>query len=187
MTVSSLALFISAKKAASDACGYPDSPTRLLWEVPQAPFEHRFSICGCAFLRTLLTATSSPLAVVFFFLLRFGLLHRQDPIHIVLDRQQLPHGGAGLPVLSVSLFLVRQQLGVLGLKLLDGGQLLHVQLVEGFLGRLVQPDLILMLRVKFPGVSGLSVGHSGAACTAVSFRGVCSFWPERTASRSPSV
>ena len=30
-------------------------------EVPQAPFEHRFSICGCAFWRTLLTATSSPL------------------------------------------------------------------------------------------------------------------------------
>ena len=35
---------------ASDACGYPDSPTRLLREVPQAPLEHRFSICGCAFL-----------------------------------------------------------------------------------------------------------------------------------------
>ena len=101
-------LFYSCGKEASDACGYPDSPTRLLREVPQAPFEHRFSICGCAFLRTLLTATSSPLAVVFFFLLRFGLLHRQDPIHIVLDRQQLPHGGAGLPVLSISLFLVRQ-------------------------------------------------------------------------------
>ena len=195
------------KKAASDACGYPDSPTRLLREVPQAPFEHRFSICGCAFIsgpraafggwppkrslrrvwRTLLTATSSPLAVVFFFLLRLGRLHRQDPIHIVLDGQQLPHSSAGLPVFSVSRFLVRQQLGVLGLKLLDGGQFLHVQLIEGFLGRLVQPDLILMLRVKFPGVSGLSVGHSGAACTAVSFRGVCSFWPERTASRSPSV
>ena len=96
------------KKVASDACGYPDSPTRLLREVPQAPFEHRFSICGCAFWRTLLTATSSPLAVVFFFLLRLGLLHRQDPIHVILDRQQLPHGGAGLPVLTVSLFLVRQ-------------------------------------------------------------------------------
>ena len=51
--------------------------------------------------------------------MRLGLLHRQDPIHIVLDRQQLPHGGAGLPVLSVSLFLIRQQLGILGLKLLD--------------------------------------------------------------------
>ena len=59
MTVSSLALFISAKKAASDACGYPDSPTRLLREVPQAPLEHRFSICGCAFLRTLLAIASS--------------------------------------------------------------------------------------------------------------------------------
>lgn len=28
-------------------------------EVPQAPFEHRFSICGCAFLRTLLAIASS--------------------------------------------------------------------------------------------------------------------------------
>ena len=45
--------FHFSKKAASDACGYPDSPTRLLRKVPQAPFEHRFSICGCAFLRTL--------------------------------------------------------------------------------------------------------------------------------------
>ena len=148
---------------ASDACGYPDSPKRLLREVPQAPLKHRFSICGCAFLRTLLTATSSPLAVVFFFLLRFGLLHRQDPIHIVLNRQQLPHSGAGVPVLGIGRFLVRQQLGVLGLKLLDRGQLLHVQLVEGFLTRLVQPDLILMLSVKFPGVSGLAVGHIGLA------------------------
>ena len=140
---------------------YPDSPTRLLREVPQAPLEHRFSICGCAFWRTLLTTTSSPLAVVFFFLLRLGLLHRKYPIHIVLDGQQFPHGGAGLPVLSVSRFLVRQQLGILGLKLLDGGQLFHVQLIKGFLGRLVQPDLILMLSVKFPRVSGLSVGHIG--------------------------
>ena len=64
------------RKEASDACGYPDSPTRLLREVPQAPLEHRFSICGCAFLQTLLTTTGSPLAVVFFFLLRFGLLHQ---------------------------------------------------------------------------------------------------------------
>ena len=47
------------KKLASDACGYPDSPTRLLREVPQAPLEHRFSICGCAFLRTLLAIASS--------------------------------------------------------------------------------------------------------------------------------
>ena len=149
MTVSSLALFISAKKAASDACGYPDSPTRLLREVPQAPLEHRFSICGCAFLRTLLTATSSPLAVVFFFLLWFGLLHRQDPIHIVLDRQQLPHVGAGLPVLGVGRFLIRQQLGILGLKILDSGELFHVQLVEGFLGGLVQQDFFLVFLPEF--------------------------------------
>ena len=52
-------LFYSCGKEASDACGYPDSPTRLLREVPQAPLEHRFSICGCAFLRTLLAIASS--------------------------------------------------------------------------------------------------------------------------------
>ena len=156
------------EQLASDACGYPDSPTRLLREVPppQAPFEHRFSICGCAFWRTLLTTTSSPLAVVFFFLLRLGLLHCKDPIHIVFDGQKLPHGSAGLPALSVSLFLIRQQLGILGLKLLDGGQLFHVQLIECFFGRLVQPNLILMLRVKFPRISGFSVGHIGIAVLA---------------------
>ena len=113
---------------ASDACGYPDSPTRLLREVPQAPFGTQIfnlwlrvhlrpksrlrrlasETLSAESVRTLLTATGSPLAVVFFFLLWFGLLHRQDPIHIVLDRQQLPHGGAGLPVLAVSRFLVCQ-------------------------------------------------------------------------------
>ena len=87
--------------------------------------------------------------MVFFFLLRLGLLHRQDPIHIVLDRQQLPHGGAGLPVLGIGRFLVCQQLGILGLKLLDSGQLLHIQLVEGFLGGLVQQDFFLMFLPEF--------------------------------------
>ena len=85
--------------------------------------------------------------MVFIFLSFF--LHAHKSIHIVLNRQQLPHGGAGLPVLSISLFLVRQQLGVLGLKLLDGGQLLHIQLVEGFLGGLVQQDFLLMLLPEF--------------------------------------
>ena len=80
------------------------------------------------------------LLLITFFLNLFSILKAQDPIHIVLDRQQLPHGGAGLPVLGVSLFLVCQQLGVLGLKLLDGGQLFHVQLYERLLGGLVQQD-----------------------------------------------
>ena len=39
--------------------------------------------------------------------------------------------------------------GLLGLKLLDGGQLLHIQLVEGFLGGLVQQDFLLMLLPEF--------------------------------------
>ena len=38
---------------------------RLLREVPQAPFEHRISFCGCAFLRTLLTLANSMLARIF--------------------------------------------------------------------------------------------------------------------------
>ena len=154
---------------ASYACGYPDSPTRLLREVPQAPFGTQIfnlwlrvhlrpksrlrrlasETLSAESVRTLLTATGSPLAVVFFFLLWFGLLHRQDPIHIVLDRQQLPHGGAGLPVLAVSRFLVCQQLGILGLKLLDGGQFLHVQFVKGFLGGLVQQDFFLVFLPEF--------------------------------------
>ena len=133
-------------------------------EVPQAPFGTQIFNLWLRVLRTLLTATGSPLAVVFFFLLWFGLLHRQDPIHIVLDRQQLPHGGAGLPVLGVGRFLIRQQLGILGLKNLDRGQrihlpivqgihprgeLFHVQLVDGFLGGLVQQDFLLMLLPEF--------------------------------------
>ena len=141
--------FHFSKKAASYACGYPDSPTRLLREVPQAPFGTQIFNLWLRVLRTLLTATGSPLAVVFVFLLWFGLLHRQDPIHIVLDRQQLPHGGAGLPVLGVGRFLIRQQLGILGLKILDSGELFHVQLVEGFLGGLVQQDLFLVFLPEF--------------------------------------
>lgn len=34
-------------------------PALLVEGIPQAPLEHRFSICGCAFLRTLLAIASS--------------------------------------------------------------------------------------------------------------------------------
>ena len=61
MTVSSLALFISAKKAASDACGYPDSPTRLLRAAPPSPLGTQIFNLWLRVLRTLLTATGSPL------------------------------------------------------------------------------------------------------------------------------
>lgn len=141
-------LIHSARRGQNPAVIFPSA---LLVEgsAPKPLWTQNF-ILRLRVLRTLWTMTGSPLAVVFFFLLRFGLLHRQDPIHIVLDRQQFPHGGAGLPVLSVSRFLVRQQLGVLGLKLLDGGQFLHVQLIEGFLGGLVQQDFLLMFLPEFP-------------------------------------
>ena len=64
-----------------------DFPLRLLVEgsAPKPLWTQNF-ILRLRVLRTLWTMTGSPLAVVFSFLLRLGLLHRQDPIHIVLDR-----------------------------------------------------------------------------------------------------
>ena len=49
------------KKAASDACGYPDSPTRLLRAAPPSPLGTQIFNLWLRVLRTLLTATGSPL------------------------------------------------------------------------------------------------------------------------------
>ena len=51
--------FHFSKKAASYACGYPDSPTRLLREVPQAPFGTQIFNLWLRVLRTLLAIASS--------------------------------------------------------------------------------------------------------------------------------
>ena len=49
------------KKVASDACGYPDSPTRLLRAAPPSPLGTQIFNLWLRVLRTLLTATGSPL------------------------------------------------------------------------------------------------------------------------------
>jgi len=53
--------FHFSKKAASDACGYPDSPTRLLRAAPPSPLGTQIFDLWLRVLRTLLTATGSPL------------------------------------------------------------------------------------------------------------------------------
>ena len=53
--------FHFSKKAASDACGYPDSPTRLLRAAPPSPLGTQIFNLWLRVLRTLLTATGSPL------------------------------------------------------------------------------------------------------------------------------
>ena len=53
--------FHFSKKAASDACGYPDSPTRLLRAAPPSPLGTQIFNLWLSVLRTLLTATSLPL------------------------------------------------------------------------------------------------------------------------------
>ena len=81
-----------------------DFPLRLLARgSAPSPFEHRISFCGCAVsvplrsalsghppdvqcLRTLLTRTSLPLAVVFFFFNILFYLHFQHLIYIGLCR-----------------------------------------------------------------------------------------------------
>ena len=49
------------EKPASDACGYPDSPTRLLRAAPPSPLGTQIFNLWLRVLRTLLTATGSPL------------------------------------------------------------------------------------------------------------------------------
>ena len=51
------------------------------------------------------------------------LVQFQNTVDIGLGRQQLFHFLAGLAVVGVDGFLLRQQLGVLGIQRLDGGQL----------------------------------------------------------------
>ena len=48
-------------RLASDACGYPDSPTRLLRAAPPSPLGTQIFNLWLRVLRTLLTATGSPL------------------------------------------------------------------------------------------------------------------------------
>ena len=97
--------FHFSKKAASDACGYPDSPTRLLRAAPPSPLGTQIFNLWLRVLRTLLTATSSPLAVVFFFFSIVFRLHIQEPVYISFGRQKLPHFFTGAPVFRVGFLL----------------------------------------------------------------------------------
>ena len=109
--------------------------SRLLREVPQAPFERTIASCGCAFFKRLWNTASSPL-VVFFFLFGFLFLGAKQPVHIGLHSQQLPHFIVGLPELAVGFLLFLQQLCVLGLQALDCRNLFQPQLVKGFFAAL---------------------------------------------------
>ena len=121
--------------------------SRLLREVPQAPFERTIASCGCAFFKRLWNTASSPL-VVFFFLFGLLFLGAKQPVHIGLHSQQFPHFITGLPELAVGFLLFLQQLCVLGLQALDCRNLFQPQLVKGFFCRLMKQNIRFMLRQK---------------------------------------
>ena len=106
-----------------------------------------------------MTMTGLPLAMVFFLFFFLLLIPVQQPIHVGLGRQKLPHFLAGAPVLSVGFLLFLQQLGVLGLQLFDLGQLLDTHIIKGVFRRLVEQDFFLMFLAEFLGVTGLSIGY----------------------------
>ena len=111
-------------------------------------------------------AGSSALLRLFFpSFIRFLLLliQLQNTVDIGLGRQQLFHFLTGFSVVGVGRFLLRQQLGVLGIQRLDGGQLLEAQSIKIVLCGLVDRDLAFMLCKKFLGVPGLAIGNVGIA------------------------
>ena len=91
------------------------------------------------------------------------LVQLQNTVDIGLGRQQLFHFLTGLAVVGVDGFLLRQQLGVLGIQRLDGGQLLEAQSIKIVLCGLMDRDLTFMLCKKFLGVPGLAIGNVGVA------------------------
>ena len=80
------------------------------------------------------------------FLFLAALILAQHTIHVLLVEQQLAHLVTRTPVFGIRRLFLRQQLGVFLLQALDGGQLFDAQLVKGFLRRLVQQDVAIMLR-----------------------------------------
>ena len=100
-------------------------------------------------------AGSSALLRLFFpSFIRFLLLlvQLQNTVDIGLGRQQLFHFLTGFSVVGVGRFLLRQQLGVLGIQRLDGGQLLEAKPIKIVLCSLVDRDLTFMRCKKFLGV-----------------------------------
>lgn len=126
----------------------------LIGGATPTPIEQPCSGAGCAFLRNAFCRAGGPTGrekrSALFFLpggLRLLLLCflAQQTIHIGLDGQQLPYLVPCLSVIGVDGFFLRQQSGVLGLETLDRGQLFQSQTVKGFLRRLMQKYLALML------------------------------------------
>lgn len=71
-----------------------------------------------------------------------------DPVHVGPDSQQLPHFVTGLFAAGVGRLSLRQQSGVLGLEVLDGGQLFQSQAVKEIF-RLMQQYVTLMFSAEF--------------------------------------
>ena len=111
-------------------------------------------------------AGSSALLRLFFpSFIRFLLLlvQLQNTVDIGFGRQQLFHFLTGFSVFGVGRFLLRQQLGVLGIQRFDGGQLLEAKPIKIVLCGLVDRDLTFMLCKKFLGVPGLAVARVNVA------------------------
>ena len=80
--------------------------------------------------------------------------------------QQLAHLIARTPVGGIRRLFFGKQFGIFLLQALDGGELFHAQIVKGFLRRLVQKDVALMLReilfrVARLAVSGVNIAGLG--------------------------
>ena len=83
------------------------------------------------------------------FLLLLALVFAQHTIHVLLVEQQLAHLIARAPVFGIRRLFFGKQLGIFLLQALDGWRPCDAQLVKGFLRRLVQQDVALMLRKIF--------------------------------------
>ena len=81
----------------------------------------------------------------------------KEPLHVLLRPQKLLHFFTGFAVFGVSCFLLLHERSILGVQILDPGQLLQVLLIEKVLGSLVQQNLRFMLRTELSAVSGLAV------------------------------
>lgn len=120
---------------------------------------------GCAIFKSLVGGQLSAAPPLFPSFIRFLLLlvQLQNTVDIGLVRQQLFHFLTGFSVVGVGRFLLRQQLGVLGIQRLDGGQLLEAKPIKIVLCGLVDRDLTFMLCKKFLGVPGLAVARVNVA------------------------
>lgn len=95
--------------------------------------------------------------VMLLFLLLLALVFTQHTIHVLLVEQQLAHLIARTPVFGIRRLFFGKQLGIFLLQALDGWQLFDSQLVKGFLRRVVQKDVALVLREILFRVTGLAV------------------------------